>query len=109
MKKKLPSAYRTFARENPRMIQAYEALSEASLTGGPLDRQTAALVKLGIAVGARLESAVHAHVRRAVEAGCSPDAIRHAIRLAVTTVGFSTMMTALSWADDVLASRPKRR
>jgi alkylhydroperoxidase/carboxymuconolactone decarboxylase family protein YurZ len=46
---------------------------------------------------------VHAHVRRARDAGASADDIRHAIRLATTTVGFPTMMSALSWADDVLA------
>lgn len=99
----LPSAYRQFASEHPRIIQAYEQLGDATLTDGPLDRRTAELVKLGLAVGARLEGAVHAHVRRARDAGASPDEIRHAIRLATTTVGFPTMMSALSWANDVLA------
>ncbi|HJQ83949.1 MAG TPA: carboxymuconolactone decarboxylase family protein [Candidatus Binatia bacterium] len=102
MEKKLPSAYRRFAEAHPKIIQAYEALGDATLTDGPLDRKTAELVKLGIAVGARLEGAVHAHVRRARDAGASPDEIRHAIRLATTTVGFPTMMSALSWTEDVL-------
>ena len=104
MEKKLPSAYRTFGAEHPRIIAAYEALGDATISDGPLDRRTAELVKLGIAVGARLEGAVHAHVRRARDAGASPDEIRHAIRLALTTVGFPTMMSALSWTNDVLAS-----
>ncbi len=103
MEKKLPSAYRRFAAEFPRLISAYEELGDACLTEGPLDRKTAELVKLGIAVGARLEGAAHAHVRRALEAGAAPEEIRHAIRLALTTVGFPTMMSALSWANDVLA------
>ena len=103
MKKKLPSAYRRFAAEHPRIIEAYEGLGDATLSGGPLDRRTAELVKIGIAVGARLEGAAHAHVRRAVEAGATADEIRHAIRLALTTVGFPTMMSALGWANDVLA------
>jgi alkylhydroperoxidase/carboxymuconolactone decarboxylase family protein YurZ len=101
--KKLPSAYRRFASEQPRVIKAYEELGEASLTEGPLDRRTAELVKIGIAIGARLEGAMHAHVRRALDAGASPDEIRHAVRLALTTVGFPTMMTALAWANDVLS------
>jgi AhpD family alkylhydroperoxidase len=71
----------------------------------PLDRKTVELVKLGIAVGGRLEGAVHAHVRRARDHGASPEEIRHAIRLALTTVGFPTMMSALSWANDVLAGK----
>jgi len=103
MEKKLPSAYRRFATEQPKLIGAYEAVSEASLTEGPLSRKTAELVKIGIAVGARLEGAVHSHVRRALDAGATPDEIRHAIRLASTTVGFPAMMAALSWTNDVLS------
>jgi hypothetical protein len=57
MEKKLPSAYRRFAGEHPRIITAYEALGDATLGDGPLDRRTAELVKIGIAVGARLEGA----------------------------------------------------
>ena len=102
MENKLPSAYRRFATEHPRIGQAYEQLSDATLADGPLDRRQAELVKIGIAVGAKLEGALHAHVRRALEAGVQPDEIRHAIRLALTTVGFPTMMSALSWANDVL-------
>ena len=75
MEKKLPSAYRTFAAEHPRVIQAYEQLSEACLAEGPLDRKHAELVKVGIAVGARLEGAVHSHVRRAREAGATADEV----------------------------------
>jgi AhpD family alkylhydroperoxidase len=102
MDKRLPEPYRRFAAEQPGLVEAYERLGDAALTSGPLPRKTAELVKLGIAVGARLEGAVHAHVRRAREHGASPDEIRHAVRLATTTVGFPTMMAALSWANDVL-------
>jgi alkylhydroperoxidase/carboxymuconolactone decarboxylase family protein YurZ len=102
-KKTLPSAYRRFADEHPTIIEAYERLGEACLTEGPLDRRHAELVKLGIAVGARLEGAVHSHVRRASEAGASAAEIRHAIRLALTTIGFPGMMAALAWANDVLS------
>jgi AhpD family alkylhydroperoxidase len=83
-------------------MRAYEEVSKATLTEGPLDRKQAELVKIGLAVGAKLEGAVHSHVRRALEAGVTPDEIRHAIRLALTTVGFPTMMAALSWANDVI-------
>ena len=103
MDKKLPSAYRQFATEQPKLIGAYEAVSEACLTEGPLSRKAAELVKIGIAVGARLEGAVHSHVKRALDAGATPEEIRHAVRLALTTVGFPTMMAALSWTNDVLS------
>ena len=108
MEKKLPSAYRRFGTEHPRLAEAYERLSDASLSEGPLDRKSAELVKVGIAVGARLEGAVHSHVRRALEAGASADEIRHAVRLALTTIGFPTMMAALGWVNDVLAASPSR-
>lgn len=107
MEKKLPSAYRRFVTEHPRLGEAYERLSEAALTEGPLARTHAELVKVGIAVGARLEGAVHAHVRRALEAGATADEIRHAIRLSLTTTGFPAMMTALAWANDVLEGARK--
>ena len=102
MEKKLPSAYRRFGDAQPRIMKAYEELSAATLGDGPLDRKHAELVKIGITVGAGLEGATHSHVRRALEAGAQPEEIRHAIRLALTTVGFPTMMAALGWANDVI-------
>lgn len=102
MDKKLPSAYRRFADDQPRIMKAYEELSAATLAEGPLDRRHAELVKIGITIGAGLEGATHSHVRRAIEAGATPDEVRHAIRLALTTVGFPSMMAALGWANDVI-------
>ena len=109
MEKKLPSAYRRFGDAQPRIMKAYEELSAATLTDGPLDRKHAELVKIGITVGAGLEGATHSHVRRALEAGAQPDEIRHAIRLALTTVGFPTMMAALGWANDVIDGACRER
>ena len=39
-------------------------LGQACAEAGPLDAKTRELVKLGTAVGGRLEGAVHAHARR---------------------------------------------
>jgi len=82
--------------------QAYRELGDAVFESGPLNAKTQALVKLGVAVGARMEGAVHSHVRKCREAGVTPDEIRHAILQATTTLGFPNMMAALSWADDIL-------
>ena len=109
MDKKLPSAYRRFADAQPRIMKAYEELSSATLGDGPLDRKHAELVKVGITIGAGLEGATHSHVRRALEAGATPEEIRHAIRLALTTVGFPSMMAALGWANDVIDAGGKER
>jgi len=104
----IPGWYETQRRRHVGVIAAYEALGRACRTAGPLDGRTAALVKLGIAVGSRLEGAVHSHVRRSLEAGASLDDCRHVVLLATTTIGFPAMMAALSWVEDVAAERGGR-
>ena len=86
-------------------MRAYESLGFATQKAGPLDPKTRALVKLGLAIGAGLEGAVHSHTRRALEAGCAPDEVRHVVLLATTTMGFPSMMAALSWVEDVLSRK----
>ncbi len=77
-------------------------MSDAVKAAGPLDAKTQALVKLGIAIGAKMEGAVHSHTRKALEAGCTPEEIKHAVLQATTTIGFPNMMAAMSWVEDVL-------
>src|SRR5437899_3353857 len=98
----LPSRFKEFGKKYPRVMRAYEALGAATQEAGPLDSKSRALVKLAIAVGACREGAVHSHTRRALEAGCAPEEIRHLVLLATTTLGFPSMMAALSWVEDVL-------
>ena len=104
---RIPGWYETQRRRYPRVLESYESLGEACRRAGPLDEKTASLVKLAIAVGARLEGAVHSHVRRSVEAGATMEECRHVVLLATTTLGFPSMMAALSWLEDVRA--PRRR
>jgi alkylhydroperoxidase/carboxymuconolactone decarboxylase family protein YurZ len=98
----LPKTYRQFKKQFPAAAEAYERLGEACQWHGPLDPKTRELIKLGIAIGAGLEGATHSHVRRALEAGATPEEIRHAALLATTTIGFPTMMRAMTWVNDVL-------
>ena len=83
------------------MIQAVEALGEVTQSAGPLNSKTRALVKLAIALGALREGAVHSHTRRALEAGCTPEELRHVVVLAITTIGFPSTMAAMSWVEDI--------
>lgn len=99
---KLPGRYLQFQRDYPEVFSAYDALGKAVRAAGPLSARDNALVKLGIAAGARMEGAVHSHCRRALEAGVAPAEIRHCVLLSVTTIGFPAMMATLSWVDDVL-------
>lgn len=105
-RRKIPGWYETQRQRHGEVIAAYEGLGRACRTAGPLDGRTAALVKLGIAVGSRLEGAVHSHVRRSLEAGATADECRQVVLLATTTIGFPAMMAALSWVEDV--AKPKR-
>jgi alkylhydroperoxidase/carboxymuconolactone decarboxylase family protein YurZ len=98
---KIPDWYKEQGKRYPGVIKAYETLGDSIRQAGPLDRKTQALVKLGIAVGGRMEGAVHSHVRRSIEAGATIDECRHVVLLATTTIGFPSMMAALSWVEDV--------
>ena len=99
---KPPKRFQAFIKEHPEIADAYDALGKAVHEAGPLNDKTRALVKLGISTGARLEGAVHSHVRKALAAGATPREIRHAVLLALPTIGLPSMMAALSWIDDVL-------
>jgi alkylhydroperoxidase/carboxymuconolactone decarboxylase family protein YurZ len=100
--RKLPARYVQFQKRFPRLFKAYDLLGAAAADAGPLEGRTRALVKLAIAVGGQMEGAVHSHTRRALEAGCSAEQIQHVVLLAITTLGFPSMMKTLSWVDDIL-------
>lgn len=103
-----PKRFRDFQKKYPKVADAYERVGKAVHGAGPLDEKTRALIKLGISSGARLEGAVHSHVRKALDAGATPAEIRHVALLALPTIGLPSMMAALSWIDDTLGSRRKR-
>lgn len=102
----LPEPYERAKQLYPGMMKHYEALGQAAADAGPLDAKTIALVKLGMCVGAGLEGGGHASVRKALEAGCTPDELRHVGVLAVTTLGFPTMARARAWIEDLLSKSP---
>jgi alkylhydroperoxidase/carboxymuconolactone decarboxylase family protein YurZ len=99
---KLPSFYSAFREAHPDVAKAYEALGDAARAAGPLSARDAALVKLALAAGARIEGAIHSHCRRALEAGASPEELRHVGLLAITTLGFPSAMAVRAAIEDVL-------
>lgn len=107
--KKYPGAFQRFHEDFPGVASAYESLGSEVHRAGPLDEKTRALIKLGISTGARLEGAVHSHTRKALEAGATPAEIRHAVLLALPTLGLPSTIAALTWVDDVLENRKKRK
>ena len=101
----LPKPFVRFQQEVPAVAAAYEALGQAVHAAGPLTEKTRSLVKLAVSIGALREGAVHAHSRKALAAGASPEEMRHVAYLALPTIGFPGMMAALSWVNDVLDAR----
>ena len=98
----IPKRFKKFTEDFPEVAGAYEALGNAVHKAGPLDDKTRALIKLAISSGARLEGAVHSHARKALKAGVTKEEMRHAVMLALPTIGLPSMMAALSWVDDIL-------
>jgi 4-carboxymuconolactone decarboxylase len=95
---KVPGTFRQFCERFPALAAAHDAMSDAAFAAGPLDEKTCLLIKIGISLGAGLESAVKSHVRRASQAGASETEIEQAILLAMTTAGFPRTVAAWSWA-----------
>jgi 4-carboxymuconolactone decarboxylase len=97
----VPKRYKKFTEDFPEVAKAYEEMGNAVHKSGPLDNKTRALIKLAISTGARLEGAVHSHVRKALKAGVTKKEMQHAVMLSLPTIGLPSMMAALSWIDDV--------
>ena len=89
----------------PDVGKAYRDMSDAVGEAGPLDAKTRELVKIGIAIGSGQEGATHSHVRKALDAGATPEELKHAALQALTTIGFPNMMRGLAWVEEILEQR----
>ena len=95
---KLPGTYQQFVARFPELGEAHAKIGRAAESYGPLDRKTIELVKIGISVGAGLETATRSHVRQALQHGASAAEIEQAVLLAYNTVGWPRMIMAWTWA-----------
>ena len=106
---KLPKRFVKFTKDFPDVAKAYEALGDQVHAAGPLNAKTRALLKLAISIGARLEGSVHAHARKALAIGATQEELHHTALLSLPTIGFPSMIAALSLIDDVLSEEPSRK
>jgi 4-carboxymuconolactone decarboxylase len=95
---KAPATFKAFIAKYPELGSAHETIGRAVDEAGPLDAKTCALIKIGICMGAGLESALRSHVRRATHFGATPDEIEQAVLLAMNTVGFPRTVAGWQWA-----------
>lgn len=98
---KPPRAYKTFVGRFPELGEAWLKMREAE-GQGPLDQDAQRLIKLGIAMGAMREGAVHSNVRKALAQGIEPEAIEQAVALATSTVGMPSAVALHCWVRDEL-------
>ena len=107
--RKIPKRFTEFQKKYPKVAAAYEELGNACHTGGPLNKKERSLVKFALSAGAKLEGGAHSHIRKALDAGVTVEELRHVSLLAIQTLGFPSAMAAMSWIDDVVESKPKKR
>jgi 4-carboxymuconolactone decarboxylase len=103
----LPEIYQEFRQRFPEISGTYDNLAAKCHDWGPLEEKTRRLVKLGVAIGLSSEGGVRSHARRALEEGITPDEVRHAVVLALTTAGFPAMIAAMKWVDEVIEKEGK--
>ncbi len=99
----IPAFFQEVSERFPEVFRHYSALGESISRLKGMDHRTQELVKLGIAIGAGAEGAVHSHTRRSLELGTTEEEIVQCALLAITAVGWPGAMAALSWIDDIIA------
>ena len=97
---KPPKKYQEFTERYPDLAKAWECIHEAGRKG-PLDERTTRLVKLGISIGAQLEGATHASVRKGIRQGISRAEMEQVVALAAGTIGMPSAVAAYVWLKDV--------
>jgi 4-carboxymuconolactone decarboxylase len=98
----LPKTYEDFIKNFPKVFEDYKQLGKSCREEGPLNEKCQNLIKLGIAMGANSRGGVMSSIRKALDAGATPEEIIHAVLLSLTTTGFPNMIAAMGWADEVL-------
>ena len=98
---KPPRTFEEFSGKYPTVRQAWDLLGDAA-TEGPLDERAIRLIKLGVAIGAMREGAVHSSVRKALGSGISPDEIYQTVPLAASVIGLPSAVAVYTWIRDVI-------
>ena len=102
MNKKLPKPPRTydeFSETFPELRQAWDALGNAAKKG-PLDDRTARLIKLGVAIGAMREGAVHSSARKAKALGVTQQELEQIVAISASIIGMPSAVAVWTWLRD---------
>ena len=107
MSDKLPKAPRTydeFSETFPTLRKAWDLLGDAAKEG-PLDAHTARLIKLGIAIGAMREGAVHSSARKARALGATTEELQQIVALSSSIIGMPSAVAVWTWLRDTEAKK----
>jgi 4-carboxymuconolactone decarboxylase len=96
---KPPKTYVEFSKAFPQLRQAWDLLGDAA-KDGPLDERAARLVKLGVAIGAMREGAVHSGARKAKAAGASAEELDQVVAIAASIIGLPSAVAVWTWLRD---------
>ncbi|MEM6507192.1 MAG: carboxymuconolactone decarboxylase family protein [Planctomycetota bacterium] len=97
----LPKTFIRFAKRFPKLAATHQSMGLAA-DEGPLNKKTQHLIKVGICLGAGLESAMRSHTRRAIQAGATEAELEQAVMLGMTTCGFPRTVSAWAWVQEQL-------
>lgn len=100
-----PKHFQNLQKNHQPVLDAVSNIGQAVREAGPLQEKEAQLIQLAASAAIRSEGAVHSHTRRALEAGASPEEIKQALLLLISTIGYPTVAAALSWTEDILQDR----
>ena len=103
---KLPGKFKDFVRRYPELGEAHQRVGQAAESYGPMDRKTIELVKVGLCIGAGLETATRSHVRQAMQHGATEAELEQVALLAYNTCGWPRMVMAWTWVRQQLEREP---
>jgi AhpD family alkylhydroperoxidase len=106
--KSLPKTFQQFVKKYPAIWRAHDELAQACSEAGPLDRKTRELIKVGISVAARLETAAERHAIMAMENGATQEEIFQTVLMTMTTCGHPTAAAGFQWVSRALERYGKK-
>ena len=94
--------YNWLVQKFSKVMDNHQELGKSLRQAGPLDEKNSQLIQLAAAAASKAEGAVHSHVKRALEAGATPEEVYHTIILLTSTIGFPSTAAAVSWAREII-------
>ena len=104
-----PDYYTNLKKRYPKVTKSFDNLAADCSAAGPLDEKTQRMVKLGVAIGRGVEGDIQNLTMQALAEGITPDEVRHAVLLSVTTAGFPTMITSMQLVEEIISQLTTRK